>query len=97
MPHVEELHQRWKGKGLVVLGVSNESPSIVAHAAGRFHLSYPLASDEGDAVSNAYQVFALPTMVVIDRKGVVREVAVSDTDAAEAAIAAALGQKTGAR
>ncbi len=29
-------------------------------------------------MSTSYQVFALPTMVVIDRKGVVREVAISD-------------------
>jgi hypothetical protein len=38
-------------------------------------------------------VFALPTMVVVDRKGVVREVAISDTDAVDSAVAAALKEK----
>jgi peroxiredoxin len=90
MPHVEQLHQKHKGKGLVVLGVSRESRDIVAHAAERFHVSYPLASDDGDSASDAYQVFALPTMVVIDRKGLVREVAVADTDALDLAVDAAL-------
>jgi len=93
MPHVEGLHQKLKQKGLVVMGVSNESSDIVAHAAERFHVTYPLASDDGETVSEAYQVFALPTMVVIDRKGVVREVAVADTEALDAAVEAAMATK----
>lgn len=90
MPHVEAMHERLKKQGLVVLGVSNESPDIVAHAAAQFHLGYSLASDDSEDVSARYQVFALPTMVVIDRKGVVREVAIADTDAVDSAVAAAL-------
>jgi peroxiredoxin len=90
MPHLEELHQQLKGKGVVVLGVSNEAAPVVARAAERFHLSYPLASDESEGVSGSYQVFALPTMVVIDRKGMVREVSVADTEAVDEAVAAAL-------
>ena len=93
MPHVEEMHKKLGQKGLVVFGVSNESKEIVARAAARFHLTYPLASDDGEGVSSSYQVFALPTMVVIDRKGVVREVAISDTDAVDSAVAAALAEK----
>jgi peroxiredoxin len=93
MPHVEELHKTLGKKGLVVFGVSNESKDIVAHAAEKFHLTYPLASDEDEGVSSSYQVFALPTMVVIDRKGVVREVAISDTEAVDSAVEAALKEK----
>jgi peroxiredoxin len=90
MPHIEEMHQSLRKKGVIVLGVSNEAPSIVAHAAARFHLTYPLASDDDESVSTRYQVFALPTMVVIDRQGVVRSVSVADTDAVDDAVAAAL-------
>jgi peroxiredoxin len=93
MPHVEEMHKRLGKQGLVVLGVSNESRDIVAHAATRFGVTYPLASDEDEGVSASYQVFALPTMVVIDRKGTVQEVAISDTDAVDSAVAAALKAK----
>jgi peroxiredoxin len=93
MPHVEELHKKLKSKGLVVLGVSNEEPATVAHAAERFHVTYPLASDSSDGVSASYQVFALPTMVVVDKQGVVREVAIADTDAIDSAVKAALGGK----
>ena len=93
MPHIEAMHKKLAAQGLVVFGVSNESREIVAHAAERFHVSYPLASDEDEGVSTSYQVFALPTMVVIDRKGVVREVAISDTEAVDSAVAAALKGK----
>jgi peroxiredoxin len=93
MPHVEEMHKKLGKQGLVVLGVSNESSDIVARAAARFGVTYPLASDETEGVSASYQVFALPTMVVIDRKGTVTEVAVSDTDAVDSAVAAALKAK----
>jgi peroxiredoxin len=93
MPHVEAMHKKLAGQGLVVFGVSNESKDIVARAAERFHVTYPLASDEDEGASSSYQVFALPTMVVIDRKGVVREVAISDTDAVDSAVAAALKEK----
>lgn len=93
LPHVQALHQKLKGKGLVVLGISNESPSIVAQAAQQFHLGYSVASDEDEEVGARYQVFALPTMVVIDRQGVVRAVAVNDTDAVDRAVAMALAAR----
>lgn len=92
MPHVEELHEKLANRGLTVLGISGESSDIVAGAAARFHLSYSLASDEGDGVSSRYRVFALPTMVVIDRHGVVRTVSIADPDAVDAAVHAALGR-----
>jgi peroxiredoxin len=90
MPHLEELHERLGSRGLKVIGISTESPSTVAAAAERFHLKYPLASDEGEAMQNAYHVFALPTLVLIDRQGVVREVSVADPGAIEAELAEAL-------
>jgi peroxiredoxin len=93
MPHVEAMHKKLAAQGLVVFGVSNESRDIVAHAAERFHVTYPIASDEGEGVSTSYQVFALPTMVVIDRKGMVKEVAISDVEAVDAAVASALKGK----
>jgi thiol-disulfide isomerase/thioredoxin len=90
MPHLEELHKKLGPKGLTVLGVSTESASIVAGARDKFHLSYPLASDENEGVSGSYRVFALPTMVLIDKQGIVREVAVNDEEVIDAALTKAL-------
>lgn len=90
MPHINALHEKLGAKGLKVIGVSTESPDIVARAAQRFGLKYTLASDEDEGVSRSYMIRALPTMVVIDRQGVVRTVSIADTDAVDAAIEAAL-------
>jgi peroxiredoxin len=90
MPHIEAMHKALKDKGVTVLGVSHEEANVVGGAAGRFHVSYPLAADVDEKVTTAYGVFALPTMVVIDKKGVVREVAVADTDALDVAVDKAL-------
>src|SRR5205823_3871036 len=93
MPHIQALHERLGSKGLKVLGVSTEAAPIVAGAAEAFRVTYPLAADSGEVVSRTYRIFALPTMVIIDRQGIVREVSVADPEAADAAIEAALRSK----
>jgi peroxiredoxin len=93
MPHIEHLHTTLGSKGLTVLGVSTEKTPVVAGAAERFHLSYPLAVDDSEGVSASYHVYALPTIVVIDRKGVIREVSVADAEAVDAAVEAAMKEK----
>lgn len=93
MPHLEALHEKLGGKGLKVIGVSTEAAGVVRKAAARFGLRYTLVSDEDEAISRSYKVYALPTMVVIDRRGTVREVAVADLEAAGAAVRAALEGK----
>jgi peroxiredoxin len=90
MPHINALHEKLGPKGLRVIGVSTEPPDIVARAAQRFGLKYTLASDEDEGVSRSYMIRALPTMVVIDRAGVVRTVSIADLDAVDAAVEAAL-------
>jgi peroxiredoxin len=90
MPHLEKLHQRLGPHGLKVIGISTEAPSVVASAAGRFHVSYTIAADSDEKVASRYHVFALPTAVLIDRKGVVRQVAIAETDSIDAAVEAAI-------
>jgi peroxiredoxin len=90
MPHLEHLHETYGSKGLKVIGISSESKKVVAAAAQRFNLKYTLAADEGESVTGRYRVFALPTMVLIDKKGIVRDVAIADAEAMDAAIQSAL-------
>jgi peroxiredoxin len=90
LPHIEEMHQKLASKGLTVLGISTESASIVAGAAAKYNLTYSLASDENEGISGSYRVFALPTMVLIDKKGLVREIAVNDPEVMDAAVEKAL-------
>ena len=92
MPHIEALHERLGQKGLKVIGISSESAEVVATVAEKFNLKYTIASDDSEVVSSSYRIYALPTMVVIDRQGVVREVSVADPDAVDAAVTAAMAK-----
>ena len=58
-----------------------------------FALRYPVVADEGHAISNRYRVFALPTLVVVDRRGVIVEMSVADTETAERKVLELLGQR----
>lgn len=78
LPHVEELYDTLGSKGLMVLGVSDEGPDTVREVVEKHKLRYHVVSDEGEDISSRYGVYALPTMVIIDRQGVVREVSIAD-------------------
>jgi peroxiredoxin len=78
MPEVERLHEQLGPRGLRVVGISPEEAPTVSGAARTHGLRYTLVADPGEAIAARYHVYALPTAVVIDRKGVVRSVSVAD-------------------
>ncbi len=73
--HMNGWHQRYAHRGLHVLGVAGEDPEVVSRGAQRFGMRYPTCADPDMTTSAAYHVQELPSLMVIDRKGVVRDVA----------------------
>lgn len=74
MPYLQALADRDPAT-LRVVGVSeDETPAPIVEFARRHALRFPLVWDAGEAVAEAYRVTGLPTTVVLDRDGVVREV-----------------------
>jgi peroxiredoxin len=72
MPSMERLHQAYKDRGLVVLAVSTDSQgaNVVKPFVKQFKLTFEGGLDPKMAVATgAYQVWALPSTVIIDRKG----------------------------
>jgi cytochrome c biogenesis protein CcmG, thiol:disulfide interchange protein DsbE len=64
------------------VGISDEDePAIRAYMASH-NFTYPVARDDADAANRAYLVQALPTIIIIDKTGVVREVATGAGDTA---------------
>lgn len=74
MPHLTALYRRLAPRGLHVIGISNEEPQVVAGAAERFRLDYPLAADQGSDIGAQYFIHTLPTVVLIDKRGQVRHI-----------------------
>jgi len=78
---LSELASKRGRDGLVVLAISRESEAVLKHFLNKHQPAFAVASDVDDAVSNAYHAEELPTLVVIDQRGVVRFAAVSEDPA----------------
>lgn len=73
-PKLGQLKDRYAPQGLAVVGVTTDEAEQAATYVERHQMRYPSVVDKAGDTSRAYNVGALPTMVVIDKKGVVREV-----------------------
>lgn len=75
MPALDALYRRNRDRGFAVVGVNKD---MEAGDAQRFmdhvKVSFPLVPDAGDAIAKAFDVKAMPSGYLLDRKGVVRYV-----------------------
>jgi thiol-disulfide isomerase/thioredoxin len=76
MPRLSALQDRYGAQGLSVVGVAAEDAQDIAAFARRAPVTYALAADAQGETSRSYEVSSLPTLVVIDKHGVVRKVEV---------------------
>jgi peroxiredoxin len=84
LPALNDIDQRYGAQGAKVIGVTMGPADKAALDASPLGLRYAVLSDPEGTVSQDYQAFALPTVFVIDRTGVVRDVFVGyDPDSIE--------------
>lgn len=73
-PFFQQIHEA-RGDEVLILGLNQrETPATVADFGAEFGVTYPLLLDSEGRVGTAYRVFGLPTTVLVDGEGVVREV-----------------------
>lgn len=73
MPILDRLHQRYEDTGFAVLGVNVEGEASPAQKiVDKTKVTFPVLIDEGQLVSELYELEAMPSTVVVDRDGVVR-------------------------
>jgi peroxiredoxin len=69
---------RWQSvygaQGLAIVGLTSDAVPIAAQAAQAQGMRYAVASDPQETTARIYGVKAIPTMFVIDKRGVIREV-----------------------
>jgi thiol-disulfide isomerase/thioredoxin len=69
LPRTEELHQKYKDRGLVVIGVHSENGGEkVADFLKEKEYTFPVAIDTGDTAAR-YAIEAWPTYFLIDKAG----------------------------
>ncbi len=71
MPALENLWQRYRDKGLVVLALSTDRDNLrrVETFIKEGHYSFPILLDTAGAVRKNYEIRALPTSYLIGRDG----------------------------
>ncbi|MCS6901452.1 MAG: redoxin domain-containing protein [Myxococcales bacterium] len=75
-PILNRWHERLEAQGVVVLGVSSDTFGAASRGVASFGIRYPVAIDQGETVFPAYGASSLPTLYVVDRRGIVRAVEV---------------------
>jgi len=71
-PILERLHQRYADRGLIVYGVSQDSPNVTQSFARRYGITFPiLVEGEGYPISRGFDIFATPTVYLIRPDGVI--------------------------
>lgn len=75
-PELAKLQARYGAQGLTVVGITTDSKSTAGEYAERHSLGFAAVSDPSAVTTRAYGVSVLPTLFVIDKRGVVRDVAV---------------------
>lgn len=90
MPSLNAIHTQFSNRGLAVLGVTvDRKPEDALAAAKKTHISFPILLDaRGEVFMKKYAVVGLPTTIVLDRKGVIREVMIGSQDFQEKGIKA---------
>ena len=75
MPQLERLYREYRKRGLLVVGVNKDVATEDAlHFLRRMDVTFPLVADRDDSVARAFDVRAMPSGYLVDRRGVVRYV-----------------------
>lgn len=75
-PVLDEWHRSYKPQGGHVIGITIDPPALGLRVAGKTGMHYTLASDPEGEISRTYLATQIPTVVIIDRGGIVRDVMV---------------------
>lgn len=83
IPELNALHERYRDRGLVVLGISvDEDPAAVLEFERSVPIRYPTGLFNPRLAERLGEPSAIPTTLLIDRKGALRRTFVGYVDAA---------------
>ncbi|MEW6684585.1 MAG: redoxin domain-containing protein [Candidatus Edwardsbacteria bacterium] len=91
MPFLESLHLHYKDNGLCILGITVDSKrnlGLVKNIILQKKVTYPILLDSNQKVEKIYGVSILPTLFLIDKRGLIRFSRVGYTKVMEGEISA---------
>lgn len=73
LPHLEAIHNKYKKLGFSVVGVNiDEEVNLASELVKKTKITFPSFSDPKSKVSDLYKIEAMPSTIMIDRKGNMR-------------------------
>lgn len=75
-PTLNQWHDELRVQGVRLLGITSDPFEEAERAAQHFEIRYPVFVDGSGEVSAAYTALSVPTLFVIDKRGIVRDVMV---------------------
>ena len=75
IPKLKEIYSQFKSKGLTMLAINvgiNDSAKKAALYKEKHNLPYPVLFDNDSLVTKLYNVMGTPTMIIIDKSGIIR-------------------------
>jgi len=81
IPFIKGLHKNYSNRGLIVIGVHTaQSSEKIPEFISRNDMKYTIAVDEHGINAKSFNVFFYPTVVLIDRKGVIKAINPSERE-----------------
>jgi thiol-disulfide isomerase/thioredoxin len=71
IPYLEEIYNKYKAQGLVILGVNDEAEHNLVRNFAKENISYPILVD-AQSVFETYKVRGIPNNFYIDKEGLIR-------------------------
>ena len=72
MPKINSVHEKYKDKGVKVIGISVDSPrnqAKVKPLAQSLKITYPILLDSNEELLQEFNVSVLPTLVILNAEG----------------------------
>jgi cytochrome c biogenesis protein CcmG/thiol:disulfide interchange protein DsbE len=76
VPHLNSVATKYRDRGVQFVGINSESlpEDFLTAISEQWGFSYPILQDGALEAARAYDIHAYPTVVVIDRRGIVEKV-----------------------
>jgi len=71
IPHLNEVYKKFKDKGLVVVGITDEPKQKIESFRQKIPMDYSVASDASGALLSQLGIEGIPQAFVLNKKGVV--------------------------
>jgi thiol-disulfide isomerase/thioredoxin len=69
IPHLNEIYAKYKDRGLLIIGVSDEEKSVVEPFMQKLPMNYSVALDANGKLGSSFGIEAIPHAMLVDKSG----------------------------